>query len=150
MLRVRPTLLLASLLAFSSCTREPASAPAPKPAAGADLSASAYGRALQAARAPHTFRHWPSSGRAQVAAIADTLVAELAAAGEAAPAATKIACFQRAVSALNALYRKQRNLIETSEAEELVDMGNKIALAARLIPKNYGDGEGPLSAGREW
>jgi hypothetical protein len=124
---------------LSGCAKEKA-APA----------ATDYARTLTATKIHFEFRHWPASGRPLVVTILDRLISELVAAGEGATEEQKLACFRRAVVALNKLSRREPSLIETDEREQLVDIGNHIAVAAGLEPKKYGDGEGPLSAGRDW
>jgi hypothetical protein len=87
---------------------------------------------------------------AKFAAVFDQLITELVALGEQAPESRKHACFRRAGAALNDLNRRDSSLIETSEAEDLCELGCVIAVAAGMDPKKYGDGEGPISEGRDW
>ena len=138
-------LLLAATIILASCTKEVPTAP---PAAQ-DLSTD-YAKRLFATKSKFQFEHWPSGARTAVTGVFERLLSELVVAGEGATEQQKIGCFTRAVAALNEIDRRDRTVIETDEAEQLVDIGNEIAKAAGLDPKKYGHGEGPLSAGRNW
>ncbi len=88
---------------------------------------------------------------AEAEAILDRLLASLLAMGENASEPAKLQAFQTAVEALNVLNEDHGgNVIETSEAEELCELFNRIALAAGLDPRKYGHGEGPASLWRDW
>jgi hypothetical protein len=109
-----------------------------------------YKSRLVGAKAEDAFKRWPFYARPFVNRIFDRLVTDLAALGESAAEEKKVACFSRAVSSLNRLDAVMPFLIETTEAEQLVGVGNQIAKVAGLDPRKYGDREGPLSAGRNW
>ena len=106
----------------------------------------------------YPFARWAQSGPGQYTAEAcasfvsvfDKLIEELAALGEQAPEKQKIAAFQRAVEALNALNEEDESLIETGEREDLCELCNVVAEAAGVDPSKYGDGEGPASEWRDW
>jgi hypothetical protein len=84
-------------------------------------------------------------------AILDRLLAELAAIGEHASEAAKVAKFRESVEALNALNEDiGGNFIETGEREELCELYDRIASVAGLDPRRYGGGEGLASEWREW
>ena len=141
-------LVIIAVVWLTACSRDPhlgstsnVTFPEPK---------SDYERAIVASRSHFLFDHWPAHARSSVKAVFEQLLVELIAAGKDAPESRKLECFERAVSALNTIHRRDRSVIETSEVEQLVDIGNHIAKAAGLEPQKYGDGEGPLSAGREW
>ena len=134
------------MLWLAACTKEmgPSSRPVlPEPR-------TEYEKQIIATKSQFQFQHWPAHARPAVIAILEQLLLDLITAGESASESQKIACFSRAVSALNEINRKDPTVIETGEAEQLVDLGNQIAKAAGLDPRKYGDGEGPLSAGRDW
>lgn len=133
---------------LSACTKESSGTATEQNSTRAP--ATDYERKLVATKVRYEFKHWPAFARPIVAGIFDKLIFELIAAGESATEEQKIACFHRAVAALNDLDQSDHSVIETSEAEQLVDLGNHIAIAAGLDPKKYGDGEGPISAGRNW
>ena len=133
---------------MAGCTKDPSPTPAARPAIPEPKTH--YEKALVATRSHFQFQHWPMRAQPAVVTVFETLLVELRAAGESAPERQKIDCFKRAVAALNELNRRDPTVIETSEAEQLVDIGNHIAMAAGLEPRKYGDGEGPLSAGRDW
>ena len=109
-----------------------------------------YKSRLAGAKGEDAFKRWPFYARPFVNRIFDRLVADVAAVGESASEEKKVACFNRAVSSLNRLDAVMPFLIETTEAEQLVGLGNQIAKVAGLDPRKYGDREGPLSAGRNW
>lgn len=83
--------------------------------------------------------------------IFDDLISELVKLGKKAKEAEKISLFKKAILKTNALNEKTDGaLIETGEAEQLVELTNKIAIACGIDPAKYGDGEGPASEWREW
>ncbi len=130
---------------LAACTKE---VPSARPAVAEP--ATDYGRRLVATRSQFQFQDWPAHARPAVSGVFEQLVSDLIAAGETATEQEKLKCFTRAVAALNEIDRKDHTVIETSEAEQLIDIGNVIARAAGLDPRKYGAGEGPLSAGRNW
>lgn len=144
----RSILALVLLAALSGCTREPA-APAPGGSTAASTAQSEYERLLRATKAKYPF-NWLWRRRGSFIAIFDQLIADLLAAGVGASEAQKLACFSRAVAALNQLHKTNPSLIETPEAEALCELGNIVSRAAGLDPAKYGHGEGPISAGRDW
>lgn len=79
--------------------------------------------------------------------IYDDLIKGLVNIGEKASEKEKIEVFKIAILATNKL---PRNLIETGEAEDLIDLTDKITIACGLEPKKYGWGEGLASEWREW
>jgi hypothetical protein len=135
------TIVLCAL--FAACGKEPRVTAAAAPATD-------YKSKLASAKGENPFVRWPFYARPFVNQIFDRLVADLAALGEDAAEEKKAACFSRAVASLNTLDATMPFLIETTEAEQLVGLGNSIAKAAGLDPRKYGDREGPLSAGRNW
>lgn len=139
-------LIAVALFWLTACTRQTAPAPVtaiPEPQTD-------YERRLVATKSAFQFQHWPARARPAVVAVFDRLLRNLLIAGESASEAQKVECFARAVAELNEINRRDRTIIETSEAEQLVDIGNQVAKAVGLDPKRYGHGEGPLSAGRDW
>ena len=137
-----------AMVCLVACTKQVSPESTPKAAARAPQND--YEKRLVATRSEFRFEHWPAHARPAVVAVFEQLLADLVAAGESASESQKIECFKRAVSALNEIDRKDHTVIETSEAEQLIDIGNHIARAAGLDPQKYGDKEGPLSAGRNW
>src|SRR5215207_8637845 len=122
------TILVLAL--FTACSKErPIDAAAPGPAD--------YKSRLAGARGDHAFTRWPFYARPFVTRIFDRLITDLAAAGESASEEKKIACFGRAATSLNRLDAVMPFLIETTEAEQLVGVGNQIAQAAGLNPRKY-------------
>jgi hypothetical protein len=117
-----------------------------------------YRRRLVKTKERYPFARWAASGLEQYTAEAcrlftavfDELIEKLGALGEHAPEGEKIAGFQRAVEALNALNEKDESLIETGEREDLCELCNLIATAAGIDPREYGNGEGPASEWRDW
>jgi hypothetical protein len=87
----------------------------------------------------------------QAKKIFDDLISDLIKLGKGAKEADKILLFKKAILRTNDLNAKTDDaLIETGEAEQLVDLTNKIAIACGIDPTKYGDGEGPASEWREW
>jgi hypothetical protein len=87
----------------------------------------------------------------QMRKIFDDLIAELIKIGKDAKEADKLSLFEKAILKINALNDKTGGaLIETEEAEQLVMLTNKIAIACGIDPSKYGYGEGPASEWREW
>lgn len=83
--------------------------------------------------------------------IFDDLVADLIKLGKGAKEADKIALFRKAILKTNDLNDKtDGTLIETGEAEELVELTNRISIACGIDPTKYGGGEGPASEWRDW
>lgn len=83
--------------------------------------------------------------------IFDDLISDLVKLGKTAKEADKISLFKKAVLKTNSLNEKTDGaLIETGEAEELINLTNKIAIACGIDPTKYGSGEGPASEWREW
>lgn len=83
--------------------------------------------------------------------IFDDLISELIKLGKAAKESDKISLFKKAILKTNLLNEKNEGtLIYTGEAEQLVDLTNKIAIACGVDPQKYGAGEGPASEWREW
>ena len=119
---------------------------------------SEYLKRLNETKRRYPFAGWQSSGLdqytpeacASFVAIFDDLIAQLAALGETAQEAQKIAAFKTAVEALNALNEEDDSLIETGEREDLCELCNVIAAAAGIDPTEYGNGEGPASEWRDW
>ncbi len=84
-------------------------------------------------------------------AMFDRLLERLTTLGESAPEAAKLAAFREAVVALNEFnLAVGGNFIETSEAEEVVELCNVVARTAGLDPARYAGGEGPASLWRDW
>jgi hypothetical protein len=119
---------------------------------------SAYTDRLNATKTGYPFQRWSKSGLEQYTTKAcaaftdvfDKLIAELGQAGSDASEPAKLAAFEKAVVALNALNEADESLIETGEREDLCELINTITVAAGLDPSRYGDGEGPASEWREW
>jgi hypothetical protein len=117
-----------------------------------------YLERLSATKEHYPFASWAESGLEQYTAEAcasfvavfDQLIQKLATLGEHAPEQEKLALFQEAVEALNALNEEDVSLIETGEREDLCELCNVIATAAGIDPSKYGDGEGPASEWRDW
>jgi hypothetical protein len=117
-----------------------------------------YSRKLSDAKKYYPFDRWASSGldqysgqtSASFAAIFDHLIEKLATLGEHAPESQKIAAFKEAVQALNHLNEQGEGLIETEEREDLCELCDLIATAARIDPTKYGAGEGVASEWRHW
>ncbi|HSC55067.1 MAG TPA: hypothetical protein VLC98_15655 [Phnomibacter sp.] len=83
--------------------------------------------------------------------IFDELISDLAKLGKGAKEAERISLFKKAILKTNSLNDKTDGaLIETGEAEQLVDLTNKIAIVCGIDPAKYGDGEGLASEWREW
>jgi len=140
---IRYLLMIVLSTVLAACSIEDRVAAAVGPTA-------AYRSKLTSAKGENAFVRWPFYARPFVNRIFDRLVADLATLGEGAAEEKKVACFSRAVASLNTLDATMPFLIETTEAEQLVGLGNSIAKAAGLDPLKYGDREGPLSAGRNW
>lgn len=128
---------------FGGCSKEPSRPLSSEPKTN-------YANRLSETKSMFRFQHWPAHARPAVAAVFEQLLLDLIAAGESASETQKIDCFTRAAVALNEINRRDLTVIETGEAEQLIDLGNQIAKAASLDPRKYGNGEGPLSAGRDW
>lgn len=117
-----------------------------------------YSDRLNATKASYPFQQWQESGLEQYTAEAcsafsrvfDQLIAELLQVGPDVAESVKLAAFERAVVALNALNEADESLIETGEREDLCELINTITVAAGLDPSKYGDGEGPASEWRDW
>ena len=120
-----------------------------------------YADRLDATKAHYPFERWLARGDdleqyteetcGQAAEIFDRLIVMLGTLGEGASEAQKLAAFQEAVEALNALNEENFGmLIETEEREQLCELCNVIAVAAAMDPKRYGGGEGPASQWRDW
>lgn len=117
-----------------------------------------YLNRLNVTKQRYPFKRWAGSGLEQYtaeacasfSAVFDRLIGKLGTLGEAAPEGSKLAAFQEAVEALNALNEEDESLIETGEREDLCELCNVIATAAGLDPAKYGDGEGPASEWRDW
>jgi hypothetical protein len=117
-----------------------------------------YQERLTVTKEHYPFAGWAESGLEQYTdeacasfvAVFDQLIQKLAALGERAPEQEKLAIFQEAVEALNALNEEDESLIETGEREDLCELCNVIATAAGIDPSKYGDGEGPASEWRDW
>jgi len=117
-----------------------------------------YSTRLAATKSTHPFKRWAESGLGQYTAEAcasfarvfDDLIGQLIALGEHAAEEKKIAAFQKAVEALNAMNEEDDSLIETGEREDLCDLCNAVATAAGIDPAKYGGGEGPASEWRDW
>ena len=113
---------------------------------------------LTESKSAYPFAQWARSGLdqytdeacASFVAIFDQLIEKLWALGEHASEPEKLAIFQEAIEALNALNAEDESLIETGEREELCELCNLIATAAGIDPRKYGHGEGPASEWREW
>ncbi|MCW3466953.1 hypothetical protein [Chitinophaga nivalis] len=73
-------------------------------------------------------------------AIADTLIAELVAAGQEAGESEKLACVENGVAAFNELAEELKGLIEWEEQEDLCELFDRISRAAGLTPQDYGTG----------
>ena len=85
-----------------------------------------------------------------VKAIFDELIASLINLGKDAPEPAKLEAFKTAVYSLNFIRNSDPSLIETMEREEFCELFDKIASAALLESKKFGDGEGIASEWREW
>ena len=117
-----------------------------------------YRLGLAATKARYPFQRWAESGLEQYtpqacaafARVFDRLIHDLAELGPSADEAAKLAAFEQAVQALNALNEEDDSLIETGEREDLCELVNDIATAAGMDPARYGDGEGPASGWRDW
>jgi hypothetical protein len=83
-------------------------------------------------------------------AIFDNLIAKLISLGEHGNKKEKEKCFEIAVKSLNKLNEVDEGIIETGEREDLCELIDQIALAAGLIPEQYGEGEGIADLWREW
>lgn len=117
-----------------------------------------YTEKLNSTKAGYPFQRWQESGLEQYtpeacaafAAVFDQLIAELGHVGIGAVEAVKLAAFEKAVIALNALNEADDSLIETGEREDLCELINTVTVTAGLDPSKYGDGEGPASEWRDW
>jgi len=117
-----------------------------------------FADSLNATKASYPFGRWAESGLdqytseacGQFAHIFDLLIDELNQLGSTASEVSKLAAFEKAVVALNALNETDESLIETGEREDLCMLVNTIAVAAGIEPTKYGGGEGPASEWREW
>ena len=117
-----------------------------------------YSNRLAGAKVSYQFLKWTEWGIEQhtddainlFASVFDNLIEQLATAGEQAPETDKLAAFRQAVQTLNRLVEKDKVLIETDEREDLCELFNVIAIAARIDPRKYGDGDGPASEWRDW
>lgn len=88
---------------------------------------------------------------ASAEAMFDRLLDHLAKLGETASEAAKLDAFREAVEALNEFnLAVGGNFIETSEAEEIIELCNIVARVAGLDPARYAGGEGPASLWRDW
>lgn len=122
---------------------------------------SIYANRLNATKEHYPFGLWAESVEileqyteetcGQAAQIFDRLIDRLISLGESALEEEKLGAFREAIEALNELDEENFHmLIETDEASTLIDLCNRIALAAGLDPKKYGGGEGPASIWRDW
>ena len=121
-----------------------------------------YRDSLNKTRAFYPFDYWrkayndgltqyTESNCNQAKKIFDDLISDLVKLGKDAKVADKILLFKKAILKTNALNeRTDGALIETGEAEQLVELTNRIAIACGIDPSKYGDGEGPASEWREW
>ena len=120
-----------------------------------------YAARLQATKEFYPFGRWASQQDtleqytdevcSEAAQIFDRLIEHLTALGDGAPENKKLEVFQQAIEATNRLDEENGYMVfETGEAGEIVDLCNKIALAAGLDPKKYAGGEGPASLWRNW
>ncbi len=115
-------------------------------------------RLIAELRAQYPFEQWEDSGMEQYTpqacaaftAVFDHLLDRLKVLGESATEEQKIAAFQEAIEATNALNEEDESLIETGEREQLCELCNIIATAVGIDPEKYGDGEGPASEWRDW
>ena len=83
--------------------------------------------------------------------IFDDLISDLVKLGKAAKESDKISLIKKAILKTNALNEKtDGTLIETGEAEQLVELTNRISIVCGIDPSKYGSGEGPASEWREW
>ncbi len=109
-------------------------------------------------REQYPFEQWENSGMEQYTpqacaaftSVFDQLLDRLKVLGENASEKAKMAAFQEAIEATNALNEEDESLIETGEREQLCELCNLIATAAGIDPQKYGDGEGPASEWRDW
>jgi hypothetical protein len=121
-----------------------------------------YTEALEASKAKFPFDRW-EEGREhgleqyttkncdKARGIFNVLIAKLISLGSAANESDKIAAFETAVIALNDLNEELDDcFIETGEREDLCELCNIIAEAARIDYTKYGDGEGLASEWRDW
>ncbi len=104
---------------------------------------------IEACRRLYHDESW-SRGRSQINAVLDALISDLVAAGEGASDETKITCFRRAETALNALYDSKA--IGTEDAARLFYLGQIVSGSARLDFMKFAKREtpSPLVIGREW
>lgn len=120
-----------------------------------------YAARLQTTKEFYPFERWASQQDTleqytdevcgEAAQIFDRLIEHLTALGDGAPENKKLEVFQQAIEATNRLDEENGYMVfETGEAGEIVDLCNKIALAAGLDPKKYAGGEGPASLWRNW
>lgn len=82
--------------------------------------------------------------------IFDHLIERLNSLGVNADPREKVELFKTAVLSLNRLNEEVEGLIETGEREDLCELIDRVAIAARLNPKDYGGGEGIADEWREW
>lgn len=121
-----------------------------------------YTETLEATKSKYPFDRWEESrehGLEQYTTencdkargIFDELIANLVSLGSEADESDKIAAFETAVMALNDLNEElDECFIETGEREDLCELCNVIAEAARIDYTKYGEGEGPASEWRDW
>ena len=121
------------------------------PGAGTPPAASprTYAGGIEACRRMYHEEAW-SRGRSQINAVLDMLISDLVGAGESASDETKMACFRRAETALNALYDSKA--IGTEDAAKLFYLGQIVAMSAKLDFMKFAKREtpSPLVVGREW
>jgi len=122
---------------------------------------STYQKTLIATKSFYPFGHWrrayalglkqyTSENCNKAQQIFDNLINCLVYNGSSALKEDKIALFKTAVFSLNKLNDEVEGLIETGEREDLCALIDRIASAAGLNPKDFGEGAGIADEWRSW